>query len=425
LEHDAMLIDDGSERRREIGRRVARWRVRRNLNRRQFAELCGRSLSWVDKVESGERGLLRLPMLERVAEVLHVSVETLTDTSEVRQAAHCLDLFEVSAIRAALQSYQAISRQVFVPELAETDEPPDLDRISQQVTYVWTVFQNAHWPLLGTALPQLLTTAQTAVAAYPGTDDQGRRARTLLSQAYQVTASTLWKLKEADLAWLAAERGFVLAEETGDSLLISDAARRVTHGLMVIGHYDQALELVRADIDRLEPGRGTGSAAYLSLYGMLFLMGAVVAARATNRTAASDLLDEGQRVARQLGYDGNERFTAFGPTNVHLHRVAVLLDLGDGAGAVSAARHVTTDGLSRLPKERRANYYLDVARGHKLSGHRDDAVGTLLTADRLFPDELRCRPLALDLVEDLRRSSVGARSPQLHELAARIGLADG
>jgi hypothetical protein len=140
-------------------------------------------------------------------------------------------------------------------------------------------------------LPQLLTTAQTAVAAYPGTDDQGRRARTLLSQAYQVTASTLWKLKEADLAWLAAERGFVLAEETGDSLLISDAARRVTHGLMVIGHYDQALELVRADIDRLEPGRGTGSAAYLSLYGMLFLMGAVVAARATNRTAASDLLE--------------------------------------------------------------------------------------------------------------------------------------
>jgi hypothetical protein len=194
---------------------------------------------------------------------------------------------------------------------------------------------------------------------------------------------------------------------------------------MVIGHYDQALELVRADIDRLEPGRGTRSAAFLSLYGMLFLMGAVVAARASNRAAASDLLDEGQRVARQLGYDGNERFTAFGPINVHLHRVAALLDLGDGAGAVSAARHVTTDGLSRLPKERRANYYLDVARGHKISGHRDDAVGTLLTADRLFPDELRCRPLALDLVEDLRRSSVGAHSTQLHKLAARIGLADG
>jgi transcriptional regulator with XRE-family HTH domain len=425
LEYDTVSIDDGNERRREIGRRVARWRARRNLTRQQFADLCGRSLSWVDKIESGERGLLRLPMLERVAEVLHVSVETLTDTSEVRQAQHCLDLFEISAIRSALQSYQAISR-VFVPPPTEIAEPPDLHRLSQQVTYAWTAFQNAHWPLLGQVLPRLLITARTAVAAYPGADDQAQRARTLLSQAYQVTASTLWKLKEADLAWLAAERGFVLAEETGDSLLISDAARRLAQGLTVMSHCDQALELLQADIDRLEPGRGTGSSAYLSLYGMLFLMGAVVAARANKPAAARDLLNEGHSIAHQLGYDGNECFTAFGPTNVHLHQVAVLLDLGDGAGAISAARNVTPDGLTRLPKERRANYYLDIARGHSLAGHHDDAVSTLLTAERLFPDEIRCRPVAMDLVEGLHRSSVGStHSTEPHRLAARIGLADG
>lgn len=97
-----MSIDDSGERRREIGRRVAWWRARPGLTRRRFAELYDRSLSWVDKVESGERGLLRLPMLERVAEILHVSVEDLTDTIEIRQAKHCLDLFEVSAIRGCL-----------------------------------------------------------------------------------------------------------------------------------------------------------------------------------------------------------------------------------------------------------------------------------------------------------------------------------
>lgn len=418
-----MSVDDTSERRREIGQRVARWRARRGLTRRQFADLCGRSLSWVDKVESGERGLLRLPMLERVAEVLHVSVEVLTDTAGVRQAKHCLDVFEIAAIRAALQSYQAISR-VFVPPVAELSEPPDLDRLARQVTYAWTAFQNAHWPLLGQALPRLLTAAQSAVAAYSGADDQARRARTLLSQAYQVTASTLWKLKEADLAWLAAERGFVLAEETGDSLLISDAARRLAQGLMVMNYHEQALELVMADIDRLEPERGTGSATYLSLYGMLFLMGAVVAARASNHAAARDLMDEGHTVARQLGHDGNECFTAFGPTNANLHQVAVLLDLGDGAGAIAAARHVTPDDLSRLPKERRANYYIDVTRAHRLSGHRDDAVNTLLTAESLFPDEIRCRPIAIDLVDGLR-ASPGTRSEELEQLAGRIGLAHG
>jgi tetratricopeptide (TPR) repeat protein len=360
-------------------------------------------------------------MLERVAEVLHISVENLTDTTEVRQARHCLDAFEVSAIRAALQSYQAISR-VFAPTGSEIVEPPALDRLAQQVTYAWTAFQNAHWSVLGQVLPRLLTAAQTAVAAYSGADDHARRARTLLSQAYQVTASTLWKLKEGDLAWLAAERGLVLAEETGDSLLISDAARRVVHGLMVMGQYDQALDLVRADIDRLEPGRGTDSAAYLSLYGMLFLMGAVVAARASRHAVAHDLLGEGHDVARQLGYDGNECFTAFGPTNVHLHRVAVLLDLGDGAGAVHAAQQVTPDGLDRLPRERRANYYIDLARGHSLAGRRDETITTLLIADRLFPDEIRCRPIAIDLIETLRRSATGPCPQELEQLAVRAGL---
>jgi len=416
-------INDTSGRQREIGRRVAWWRTRRSLTRRQFADLCGRSLSWVDKVESGERSLLRLPMLELVAEVLHISVETLTDTNEVRETRHCLDLFEVSAIRAALQSYQAISR-VFVPKAAELADPPDLDRLAQQVTYTWMAFQNANWPLLGKALPRLLTTAHTAFAAYTGADDQARRARTLLSQAYQVTESTLSKLQETELAWLAGERGFVLAEETGDSLLISDATRRVARGLMALNHHDQALELLRADIDRLEPGRGSGSSAYLSLYGMLFLMGAVVAARASNHAAARDLLNEGHSVARQLGYDGNECFTAFGPTNVHLHQVAVLLDLGNGAAAVQAARHVTPDGLNRLPKERRANHYLDVARAHSLAGHREETVSTLLTADSLFPDEIRCRPIAVDLIDGLRRSASGTCSRELDQLVARAGLTD-
>ena len=78
----------------------------------------------------------------------------------------------------------------------------------------------------------------------------------------------------------------------------------------------------------------------------------------SNHAVARDLLHEGHDVARQLGYDGNECFTAFGPTNVYLHQVAVLLDLGDGAGAVQAAQHITPEGLNRLPKERRANYYL-------------------------------------------------------------------
>jgi hypothetical protein len=52
---------------RVIGQRVRYWRLRRNLGRQQFADMVGRSTSWLDKVEKGERSLLRLPMLDRVA----------------------------------------------------------------------------------------------------------------------------------------------------------------------------------------------------------------------------------------------------------------------------------------------------------------------------------------------------------------------
>jgi transcriptional regulator with XRE-family HTH domain len=409
---------DNHERRRDTGRRVAYWRNRRGLTRQAFADLVGRSISWVDKIESGERGLVRLPMLEQVADVLRVSVDTLTGTADRRQAARGRDTFEVAALRTALQSYQAISR-VFGTS-GELVEPPSLDGLDQRVTYAWMAFQNGHWPRLGQTLPELLTIAQAATNAYSGDDDNGVRARTLLSQAYQVTASTLWKLKEVDLAWLAAERGLVLAEQTGDSLLISDAARRVAQGLMTMEHHEQALGLLKADISRLEPGRGSGSPAYLSLYGMLFLMGSVVAAKMHNTVLARELLAEGQSVADQLGRDGNERFTAFGPTNVRLHQVSVLADLGDGSGAVAAARRISPDGLGQLPKERRANCYLDVARIHVEMGQRDDAVRVLLDADRLFPDEVRHRPVATSLVDELWR--FGTPSSELERLASRVGL---
>lgn len=59
-----------------IGPRVRQWRLRRGLTRQQFADRVGRSISWLEKIETGERALVRLPMLERVADALGVSVAT-------------------------------------------------------------------------------------------------------------------------------------------------------------------------------------------------------------------------------------------------------------------------------------------------------------------------------------------------------------
>jgi hypothetical protein len=226
-----------------------------------------------------------------------VSVEVLTGVAPTTDASSCLDAFEVRSIRLALQRYDAITK-VLRPR-QPPDVAPDLVRVRQQVNYAWSSLQNAHYSVLGRIPPGLLRAAQDAAAWSP--IDQETAAQILLSQAYQVTASALWKMKEIDLAWLAAERGLVLAEQTGDDLLISDAARRVAQGLMATDHGEQALQLLRADIDRLEPSLGNASPEYLSLYGMLFLLGSVIAGREGRASVACELIAEGGAVAALLG----------------------------------------------------------------------------------------------------------------------------
>jgi transcriptional regulator with XRE-family HTH domain len=81
-----------------VGRRVRYWRLRRNLGRQRFADVVGRSVSWLDKVEAGERLLLRLPMLDRVAAALDIDASVLTDSSAAQRAAACVDTAEVQAI---------------------------------------------------------------------------------------------------------------------------------------------------------------------------------------------------------------------------------------------------------------------------------------------------------------------------------------
>jgi len=57
-----------------------------------------------------------------------------------------------------------------------------------------------------------------------------------------------------------------------------------------------------------------------------------------------------------LGQDGNHLWTAFGPTNVAIHRVASAMDLGDVQVAVDLGPRIDT---SNLPVERRVRHAME------------------------------------------------------------------
>ncbi|GHB42373.1 hypothetical protein GCM10010377_36540 [Streptomyces viridiviolaceus] len=92
-----------------------------------------------------------------------------------------------------------------------------------------------------------------------------------------------------------------------------------------------------------------------ALTGRLFLAGSMASARADDRATTRTFLDEAERAARRLGTDANHVWTAFGPTNVAIHRVATAAELGDMQVAVDLGPRIDTAGL---PTERRTRHNL-------------------------------------------------------------------
>ena len=137
-----------------------------------------------------------------------------------------------------------------------------------------------------------------------------------------------------------------------------------------------------------------------------------------------DLQAEALSVASRLTANRNEYWSAFGTTNVLVHRVSALADMQSGGRVIEAAKEILPADLQNLPRERRASHLLDVSRGYLQAGRRDEAATALLDADQLAREEVRCRQLARQVLTDLVRSYPPGVSPisALTQLARAVGV---
>jgi hypothetical protein len=95
-----------------------------------------------------------------------------------------------------------------------------------------------------------------------------------------------------------------------------------------------------------------------------------------------------------------------------------------GGRIIEAAAAIPRGDLMRLPRERRASHLLDVTRGHLQAGQRDQASATLLDADQLAREEVRCRHLTKQIIIDLVRSYPHGLTPMagVTKLARAVGV---
>jgi transcriptional regulator with XRE-family HTH domain len=379
---------------------VMYWMRRRGLTRKIFADRLGKSLSWVDKIRNGDRQLDRLSVLKQIAGVLDIPLSALVDPEQAEQLQRCPDDREIEAIRHALRRYDAITN-VFRPN-GDVLPEPNLGRLERSVRYGWMAFQASNYQAIGVLLPELIRDCQAAAWQLDGEDE--RDAKAWLAWTYQLTAATAFKLGDAQLGWVAADRSIQLAEQTEDLTLIGSAARRVAHALSATSQSSDAVEMVRSAADRLAPHLARAGPAFVSAYGMLLLKGSIAAAKLYQAADVRDLQTEALTVARMLGDGRNEHWSAFGATNVQVHQVSALADMQSGGRVIEAAQQISPADLARLPKERRAAHALDVTLGYLQWGKRDEAANALLDADQFAPEEVRCRSLTKQIITDLMHS---------------------
>ena len=251
-----------------------------------------------------------------------------------------------------------------------------------------------------------------------------REAAHLLGQVYQIASSVLRKLGECELAWLAADRSMAVAQRADDPLLAGIATTRVCNALVAMGRARPALELNVQIANRLAPGGSNEvSPARLSVYGMLLLQGAMAASRIGDSASVDDLINCAEEAATPARRRPQPLLDVVRPDE---RRAAPGRRRGGagrrrpGRGGAPAAHR--EPAFNALLPERRAHHLLDIARGYAQIGDVANAGEMLLLGDRLAPSEIRCRPIAHEVMSDILRRTRGAPPSPVAELAEHMGV---
>lgn len=397
-----------------VGTRVAAYRRRRGLSQAALAGLVGRSESWLSQVERGVRSVDRLSVLLDMARVLHVDVEALTGTPW-RYAPNGAAVADgVTELRRAFIHYDHLLGTQ--PASAIT-----LANVRRDVGSAHAAYQSARYDEVIAALPGLLGEVERHRAESVGTAAQREAALTYVS-AYVLAAKLVTKLGVTDLAMLAADRAASAAHTTDSLPAVGTAVYQVACALLRADQPADAEHLAVAMAERIDAQAHSDSPTLVSVGGALWLIAAIIAARQTDRSSAWERLNRAERLAGLLEGDANHAWTAFGPTNVAIHRVSVAAELGDAGEALRAAAQVHEDGLPPALTSRRAQVHLDLAWAQSQRKRDAEATLHLLEAERIAPETIRHNVIVQELVREMLARGSRSKTRSLSALAGRAGL---
>ena len=398
-----------------IGERVAAYRRRRGLSQAAVAGLVGRSESWLSQVERGVRSVDSLPVILDLARVLRVEPEKLIGRPWQYAPNGDPSVDGLDDVRGYFTRYD----DLLDPQRVQ---PVDLVRLRTNLAEAHRSYQAARYQSTIRQLTPMLATVDRGHRGVP----TGEIPELTLGyvSAYVVAAKLLTKVGATDLALLAADRAAVRAIEFDSEVARGMAAYQVVCALLRADRSDDAEHLAVSMAEQVHVGARSDRPTLVSLAGALWLIASVIAARRVDRDEAWARLDRAQHLAGLLGEDRNHAWTAFGPTNVKLHKISVAAELGDAAEAVRLAADLDTSRLPEGLAGRRARVHLDLAWAQAQRKRDAEATLHLLEAERTAPEAVRYHVIVRELIREMLARSGKSKTSALGDLATRAGVID-
>lgn len=382
----------------DVGANIRAARKMRQMTVRQLSDAVNISVALLEKIERGTRTPSSRTLLD-IARVLRVGTERLngqpymngTETEDQIQAV-------IPDLRRILLTYDSPEDLAVAPRpLDELDA--ELERVSQ-------MRRDGRYVPMGPLLPPLLAElTHTALDAQPGRDQE--RAYWLLARGYRAANSLAHKLGYHDLSATAVERVRWASARSGDGLMEIIGGYLLLGALLRQGAWvpaDRLMLRLQSELQRISGGRWDDTTR--GLLGSVVLKQAAAAARRGEMESSMRALDEAEEIAAASGgRDGVFYETSFGPSNIKVHEVHALIELGDAATAVDRAAVLTLP--ADLPGERRSHHHIDVAAAQLTVGDRAGALASLIEAKAIAPNHTRFHPSARHTAATLVRTSRG------------------
>ncbi|MGH3753216.1 MAG: helix-turn-helix domain-containing protein [Pseudonocardiaceae bacterium] len=400
---------------RTIGARARRIRKRRGLSLDVVAGLAGITAAYLSLLERGLRGFNRRGLIEDLADALGCSVADLTGQPQLamdRQSA---------AAAATIPGVSGVLHDTTLDDAPDVPARP-LPELIHAAAQANAYADDARYAMAGQGLDAVL--AELHMHAVTGDSQERQAALVALAEACMVAYCLAYRMGYADLAVMAARRGFDAASRAERPDLAGMLAMSRTVALMRVGARRRAASVcaeVLSEISAL-PGPTPNDTTVAEACGTLHLTSALVAAR-DGRTGEVDThLAEARSLAARTGERNHLRYH-FGPTNVAGWELSIAAEAGGGPDAAERFTAAATD-LSVLGSKCREGYvHFALARcWAQADGSRDgEALRALDVADRLAPVVLRNDPIARELVVTMDRRAPRRRW-ELDSLRNRFGI---